>query len=260
MASKPRAEATSRTIEYTVDDWCLAKMAEALGHQEDARLFYRRSANYRNLFDRSVGFFRGRKADGSWRSPFVPNALVGDEYTEADAWQYAFGVQHDVPGMISLYGGDEGFIRKLDGLFTADSTIQTEIPDITGLIGQYSQGNEACHHVAYLYLRRRPLQDPQRVRQSCRLLNTPPPASAARGTAARCPHCMSSARWASTRQPRPGHLHTRQSVVNKAWISLDARKYRGRKLPSWPNITARRMFTSSRPGSTASRWNKPDHP
>ena len=60
-----------------------------------------RSANYRNLFDRTVGFFRGRKANGAWRSPFVVNALVGDEYTEADAWQYAFGAQQDVRGMIA---------------------------------------------------------------------------------------------------------------------------------------------------------------
>ena len=101
-------------------------MAEALGHQEDAQLFYQRCANYRNLFDRTVGFFRGRKADGSWRSPFVANALVGDEYTEADAWQYAFGVQHDVPGLIALYGGDEAFIQKMDAMFAADSTIQTD--------------------------------------------------------------------------------------------------------------------------------------
>jgi len=126
-------------------------MAEALGHKEDAQMFYQRAANYRNLFDGKVRFFRGRKADGSWRSPFITNALVGDEYTEADAWQYAFGIQQDVPGMIALYGGDKPFIEKLDSLFTADSTIQTGIPDISGLIGQYSQGDEQCHHVAYLY-------------------------------------------------------------------------------------------------------------
>ncbi len=124
-------------------------------------MFYQRAANYRNLFDGTARFFRGRKADGAWRSPFVTNALVGDEYTEADAWQYAFGVQQDVPGMIALYGGDQPFIQKLDALFTADSTIQTIIPDISGLIGQYSQGDEQCHHVAYLYdYAGAPLQDP----------------------------------------------------------------------------------------------------
>lgn len=151
VASQKGAQATSKTIEYAFDDWCLAKMAEDLGHKEDAELFYKRCSNYRNHFDRTVGFFRGRKADGSWRVPFVENAHVGDEYTEADPWQYALAVQHDVPGMIDLYGGEEGFLKKLDGLFSADSTIQSDIPDITGLIGQYSHGNEPCHHVIYLY-------------------------------------------------------------------------------------------------------------
>jgi hypothetical protein len=151
VSSSSGEQATSKTIEYTFNDWCIARMAEALGHQEDAKLFYQRSTNYRNLFDRTTKFFRGRKAAGNWRGSFVANALVNDEYTEADAWQYAFGIQQDVPGLISLYGGDRGFIEKLDALFAADSKIETGIPDISGLVGQYSQGDEQCHHVAYLY-------------------------------------------------------------------------------------------------------------
>jgi putative alpha-1,2-mannosidase len=177
-------------------------MADALGHKEDAQMFYKRSANYRNLFDGSVRFFRGRKADGSWRSPFVVNALVGDEYTEADAWQYAFGAQQDVPGMIALYGGDEPFIQKLDSLFTADSTIQTTIPDISGLIGQYSQGDEQCHHVAYLYdYAGAPYKTQQRVRQVVATLctTTPRPASAATRIAARWRRGTCSAPWAFIR-------------------------------------------------------------
>ncbi|MGV3617449.1 MAG: GH92 family glycosyl hydrolase [Fimbriimonas sp.] len=151
VASRPGEQATSKTIEYSVDDWALARMAEALGHKEDAAYFYKRSANYRNHFDGTTRFFRGRRASGEWRRPFDIYGHVGDEYTEADAWQYAFGAQHDVPGMIDLYGGDKGFTQKLDDLFTAPSEIHTNIPDITGLIGQYAQGNEMCHHIAYLY-------------------------------------------------------------------------------------------------------------
>lgn len=151
VASRRGEQATSKTLEYAYDDWSIARMAAALGQKADAEMFYKRAGNYRNLFDSTVGFMRGRKADGSWRSPFIANGLVGDEYTEADAWQYAFCVQQDVPGLIALYGGDAGFIKKMDALFTADSTIQTGIPDISGRIGQYSQGDEQCHHVAYLY-------------------------------------------------------------------------------------------------------------
>ncbi len=170
VASQPGAQATSCTIEYTFNDWCIAQMAESLGHTNDAAMFLKRSANYVNLFDGNTQFFRGRKKDGSWRYPFIANALVNDEYTEADAWQYAFAVQQDVPGMIALYGGDQGFIQKLDSLFEADSLIQTTIPDISGLIGQYSQGDEQCHHVAYLYnYAGAPYKTQQHVRQAMSL-------------------------------------------------------------------------------------------
>lgn len=166
VASTGGAQATSKTIEYSVDDWCIARMAEALGHKEDAELFYKRSANYRNHFDRKTRFMRGRKANGAWRTPFDTRGLVGDEYTEANAWQYAFAVQHDIPGLISLYGGDAKFIARMDEMFTMDSRINTNIPDITGLIGQYAQGNEQCHHQAYLYnYAGAPWKTQQRVRQ-----------------------------------------------------------------------------------------------
>jgi predicted alpha-1,2-mannosidase len=151
VASKPHEQSVSRTLEFGINDWSAAHMAEALGHTDDAAMFYKRSANYYNLFDRSVHFFRGRLADGTWRTPFADNILVNDEYTEADAWQYAFALQQDVPGMISLYGGDKGFIEKMDAMFSASSFVHDSIPDLSGMIGQYAQGDEQCHHLAYLY-------------------------------------------------------------------------------------------------------------
>ncbi len=231
VASRPDEQATSRTIEYAFDDWCLARMAEALGHPEDASVFYQRSANYRNLFDRTTGFFRGRKANGSWRSPFVPNALVNDEYTEADAWQYAMGVQQDVPGLIALYGGDHGLINKLDALFTVDSTIQTGIPDITGLIGQYSQGDEQCHHVAYLYdYVGEPFKTQQRVRQVMATLYNDTPAGEC-GNA----DCGQMAAWYVfsalgfyPMNPASGIYALGSPAVSKAVIQLDSEHYHGR--------------------------------
>jgi predicted alpha-1,2-mannosidase len=230
VASKPHAEATSRTIEYSFDDWCLARMAEALGHKDDAQMFYKRAANFRNLFDGTVGFFRGRKANGTWRSPFVTNALVGDEYTEADAWQYAFGAQQDVPGMIALYGGDDAFIRKLDSLFTADSKIQTDIPDISGLIGQYSQGDEQCHHVAYLYdYAGAPYKTQKHIRQvmATEYNDTP---SGQCGNA----DCGQMSAWYVFSalgfypvNPDSGVYVIGSPVVTKAVLHLDADKYQG---------------------------------
>jgi predicted alpha-1,2-mannosidase len=230
VASKPHAAATSRTIEYSYDDWCLARMAEALGHKEDAQLFYQRAANYRNLFDGSVRFFRGRKADGAWRSPFIANALVNDEYTEADAWQYAFGAQQDVPGMIALYGGDQGFVQKLDALFEADSTIQTTIPDISGLIGQFSQGDEQCHHVAFLYdYAGAPYKTQQRARQVMATLYNDTPAG-------QCGNddCGQMSAWYIfsalgfyPMNPDSGVYAIGSPVVTKAVVHLDRATYQG---------------------------------
>lgn len=232
VASKPGEQATSKTIEYSFDDWCIAKMAGALGHQQDADLFYHRAANYYNLFDRSTEFFRGRLADGKWRFPFSPIALVGDEYTEADAWQYAFAIQQDVPGMMALYGGDQKFIQKLDTLFTTNSTIDTGIPDITGLIGQDSQGDEQCHHVPYLYdYAGEPYKTQQRVRQIMSTFYNDSPAG-------QCGNddCGQMSAWYVFSalgfyplNPDSGIFVIGSPVVSKAVIHLDSKYYHGRK-------------------------------
>jgi predicted alpha-1,2-mannosidase len=231
VASRPGAAATSCTLEYTFDDWCLAQMATALGHPDDAKMFYARAGNYRNLFDQTTQFFRGRKANGQWRTPFSDRALVGDEYTEADAWQYAFAVQQDVPGMIALYGGDAGFIQKLDTLFTTDSTIYTSQPDISGLIGQDSQGDEQCHHVPYLYdYAGAPYKTQQRVRQIMATLYNDTPAGQCGNT-----DCGQMAAWYVfsalgfyPMNPDSGVFAIGSPTVNKAVIHLDRATYHGR--------------------------------
>lgn len=101
---------------------------------------------------------RGRNSDGSWATPFDTfkishESTGGGNYTEGNAWQYTWHVQHDVPGLINLMGGPEKFVAKLDSLFILDSKVYGDglTVDVTGLIGQYAHGNEPCHHVPYLY-------------------------------------------------------------------------------------------------------------
>tara|TARA_B100001248_G_scaffold81915_1_gene59643 strand:+ start:201 stop:3188 length:2988 start_codon:yes stop_codon:yes gene_type:complete len=143
-------ESISKTLEYAYDDWCIAVMAEKLGKSTLANKYFRRSLNYLNVYDKNVGFFRGKKF-GNWVSPFNPSE-VNSIYTEANAWQYNFFVPHDISGMISMMGGDIIFNQKLDELFTTSSKlIGRHQPDITGLIGQYAHGNEPSHNFAYLY-------------------------------------------------------------------------------------------------------------
>ncbi len=149
-------QSVSKVLEYAYDDSCIARMAEAMGHHDLAEKFFKRSQNWTNVFDPSTGFMRGRNADGSWVTPFGRKEMESinfDEYTEANAWEYNFFVPQDVPGLIARLGGDQPFAARLDELFDTPDTIPnlTLIPDVTGVIGMYSQGNEPDHHVAYLY-------------------------------------------------------------------------------------------------------------
>jgi len=149
-----KTESVSSTLESVYDDYAAADMARLMGKKEDAKYFTRRAGFYKNLFDPSTKFMRPRNSDGTWKSPFNPSALAhaessGGDYTEGNAWQYTWHVQHDIPGLIKLMGGPQPFMAKLDSLFTLK--LNSTLADVTGLIGQYAQGNEPSHHVAYLY-------------------------------------------------------------------------------------------------------------
>ena len=148
-------ESVSKTLEYAYNDWCVAQMAKDLGKEDDYLYFLKASRNYINLFDSTTGFMRGKSALGEWKTPFSPlHANHRDhEYTEGNAWQYSWSVQHDVEGLIQLFGGAEPFSQKLDSLFTHTGKLEgaNVSPDISGFIGQYAHGNEPSHHIAYLY-------------------------------------------------------------------------------------------------------------
>ena len=163
------AESVSSTLESVYDDYAAADMAKRMGKTEDAAYFARRADFYKNLFDSSTQFMRPKKSDGTWKSPFNPSQIghaesVGGDYTEGNAWQYTWHVQHDVPGLIALFGGEEPFLNKLDSLFTLK--LETTQADVTGLIGQYAHGNEPSHHVTYLYaLAGRPERTQELIRE-----------------------------------------------------------------------------------------------
>lgn len=163
------AESVSSTLESVYDDYAAADMAKRMGKEEEAAYFAKRADYYKNLFDPSTKFMRPKKADGTWKSPFNPSQVghsesIGGDYTEGNAWQYTWHVQHDVPGLIALFGGEEAFLQKLDSVFTVK--LETTQADVTGLIGQYAHGNEPSHHVAYLYtLAGRPERTQELIRQ-----------------------------------------------------------------------------------------------
>lgn len=155
VPSDREVESVSKTLEYAYDDWCIAQMAKAMGKESDYRLFTDRSTYFKNIFDTTTLFMRGKETTGAWRTPFDPYAVDhrNNDYTEGNAWQYSWYVPHDVAALIRLNGGKERFIERLDSLFEQTSVLKGEnvSPDVSGLVGQYAHGNEPSHHIAYLY-------------------------------------------------------------------------------------------------------------
>ncbi|RYY40729.1 MAG: glycoside hydrolase family 92 protein [Chitinophagaceae bacterium] len=150
IANNQEHESVSKTLEYAYDDWCIAQLARSLGQDSVYRRYIRRAQHYKNVFDPATGHMRG-KLGARWHSPFDPRE-INNFYTEGNSWQYTFAVPQDVDGLVRLHGGRAAFGRKLDELFsTSSQTTGRDQPDVTGLIGQYAQGNEPSHHMAYLY-------------------------------------------------------------------------------------------------------------
>ncbi|MDF2433940.1 MAG: hypothetical protein JWP44_3571 [Mucilaginibacter sp.] len=150
VLSDDEPESVSKTLEYAIDDWCIAQMAKMLNKPDDYKVFIQRAQYWKNNFNNQNGFMQAR-ANGGWYMPFEPTE-INNNYTEGNSWQYSFLAPQDVEGLIERLGGKAAFEAKLDELFTTDSKLSgRQQDDVTGLIGQYAHGNEPSHHMAYLY-------------------------------------------------------------------------------------------------------------
>ena len=135
-------EQTSRTMEYAFDDYSLSLVAKKLGYQDDFEILKQRGNNYKNVFDKRVGFVNGRYANGRWYQNFDPDkkvSLSSDKInfiTEGTPRQYTFSVNQDIPSLARLLGGMKELEIELDSLFIKK---------------QYWHGNEPGHHIPFLY-------------------------------------------------------------------------------------------------------------
>ena len=147
--------AASSTLEYAYDDWTIYHTALKAGKTDIAETYRKRALNYRNIYDKNIGFARPRYADGSFKKEFDALQTYGEGFIEGNSWNFSFHVPHDVYGMIDLMGGEKGFIDKLDKLFNMHlpEKYYADNEDITidGLVGGYVHGNEPSHHIPYLY-------------------------------------------------------------------------------------------------------------
>lgn len=155
-----KRQAVSVTLEHSYDDWCLAQIARYLGRADDYELFMRRSRYYLNLWNPAIGYFAPKNERGEWIEPFDPQLCDGygarSYFAEVNACVHAFHVQHDIPRLIALMGGDEAFVRRIDEAYNRGPEIDKwkfmgRMPDATGLQGLMPAGNEPAFHVPWLY-------------------------------------------------------------------------------------------------------------
>lgn len=137
----------SHTLEYAYTDWCVSQLAARLGKTEDAKAFAQKSRAYRNIFDREKGWFRPRRADGSW-APWLENARTTEWYgcIESTPYQQGWFVPHDVEGMVELMGGREAVLADLNEFFE-------KAPADMHWNAYYNHANEPVHLVPFLFNR-----------------------------------------------------------------------------------------------------------
>jgi predicted alpha-1,2-mannosidase len=154
-----KRQSVAVTLGHSYDDWAVAGMATELGRKDVAERYRLRSRNYRNLWNADKNMFMPRDAKGDWIDidPKLDGGMGGrDYYDENNGWTYLWQSQHDIPGLIGLLGGKGGFEAKLDQLFRegldrSKYSFWATFPDATGLVGQFSMGNEPSFHIPYLF-------------------------------------------------------------------------------------------------------------
>ncbi|KIR34315.1 alpha-1,2-mannosidase [Cryptococcus deuterogattii MMRL2647] len=129
VAADLHSEAGSRTLDYAYDDHAAAIIATHLSLPPSTiDLLRNRSLSYKNMWNAETGFMESRNSDGSW-------AGEDEGWTEGDHWAYS--LDHDVPGLIELMGGNQTFIDFMNRHFDEGHNLHT---------------NEPSHHIPYLYM------------------------------------------------------------------------------------------------------------
>ena len=155
-----RRQPVAVTLGTAYDQWCLAQIAKELGLTEDYEYFMKCSFNYRNLFHPETKFFHPKDNKGEFIQPFDYRYSGGigarGYYGENNGWVYRWDVQHNIPDLIELMGGDREFTRNLDAMFAeplgmSKYAFYAQLPDHTGNVGQFSMANEPSLHIPYLY-------------------------------------------------------------------------------------------------------------
>ncbi|THH33315.1 hypothetical protein EUX98_g870 [Antrodiella citrinella] len=176
----------SRTLEYAFEDFAIRQVALLLDKTDDVTTYSNRSLFYRNVFDTSItsdGFSSTHSLHVSPPSALIdspfedfaqkrypngtffftdpvdcsPNdkddsrecSLQGDNevgFYESSSWEYSWFAPHDTAHLITLMGGNNTFVKRLDHFFNAGYYLAGNEPSFQTPIG-YHYANHPSHSV-----------------------------------------------------------------------------------------------------------------
>jgi predicted alpha-1,2-mannosidase len=147
------------TLGISYDFWALSELAMELGKKEDYEFFSVKGKDYKKLWNPDYALFMPKDDKGQWIN-IDPKKDGGpgfrEFYDENNGWTYAWDVKHDIEGLIDLNGGKKATEKRLDQLFREPLGMRKREfalngSNSTGMVGQFSMGNEPSFHIPYIY-------------------------------------------------------------------------------------------------------------
>jgi predicted alpha-1,2-mannosidase len=147
-------QSVARTLEYCYADYAIARLAEALGHREDAARLDAHAQYYRKLWNPQTQYFQPRDAHGTFFADFRPELLTyqdpGGKYTgayvEGSALQWRWAVPFDASGLVSLFRSPAFFVEELEQFFAKSTPSVGALPN-----AYYWHGNQPDLYAAFLF-------------------------------------------------------------------------------------------------------------
>lgn len=151
-------KSVARTLEYSWSDGCIADLASALEKTDEAAYYRTKSEYYKNVWNPDTKYYQGRNADGSWKTPLLPNFTefydavlikkVSDAYCEGSARQWRFGTVYNTKGTIELFGSKDYFVSELEDFMKDASRNRAALNPGAG----FWIGNQHDIHTPYMFI------------------------------------------------------------------------------------------------------------
>ncbi|MFK0168705.1 GH92 family glycosyl hydrolase [Streptomyces sp. NPDC090306] len=107
---------TSTTLEYAIDDFAIAQLADRLGDSAAREKFMQRAQSWQNLYDPVQNALTPRNKNGFDRT--VDLDVNTGQFSEGSGSQYGWMVPQNVAALVAKKGGAEAVEKQLDTFFS----------------------------------------------------------------------------------------------------------------------------------------------